>query len=166
MLNKYLLSICLVISLFGCSPTRVTTNPNLIWTVNVNRTDLKKNLSSVQAITQYDGSEINVSHAQSPASGDVYLILNVTISKTGSQSSLFDWQFLMVKDASGNTYPRLSNDTFLLLYQYSPRITGLKIQLGDYTGWMAYEIPASAAKGELTLSYTAAGSQQEIVLQK
>ena len=45
-------------------------------------------------------------------------------------------------------------------------MTGLVIQLGENEGWICYEIPAQAANGELTLNYSGAGSQQEIVVKK
>ena len=163
---KYLLILCLLITLYSCSPAKVTKNPNLIWTITVSKSELKESLDSVEAVTQYNGSVIKVPHHQVPASGDVYVIINVTVSKTGNQSTTFDWQWLVVKDASGNTYNRQDNDTFLVQYQYSPRITGLELRLGEYSGWMCYEIPAAAASGKLTLAYTAEGSQQEIVMQK
>jgi len=117
-------------------------------------------------VTQYDGSILNVTHTQTPDSGKVYLILEATVSKVVNQSDPFDWQWLVVKDSAGNSYSRMENDSFLDQYQFSPRITGLELRLGEYSGWMCFEIPAAAAKAKLTLTYTAAGSQQEIVLQK
>ncbi len=108
-----------------------------------------------------------MTHTQNPQAGNVYLIIDTTVSKTNNQSSAsFDWQSLLVKDAAGNTYHRLANDSFLEQYQYTPRITGLELRLGEYTGWMCFEIPASVATGQLSLDYTGAGSQQELLLNK
>jgi len=163
---KYLMMLCLVSVLYGCSPAKEQINPGLIWTVAVSKSEVKESLDTVEGVTQYNGSKIDVEHKQSPASGNVYLILNVTVSKTGNQSTPFDWQWLVVEDASGNSYHRLANDTFLEQFQYTPRITGLELRMGENSGWMCYEIPSSAAAGKLNLAYTAQGSQQEIALQK
>jgi hypothetical protein len=164
------LFLCVVLALSGCQTLKTTPAPvptsALIWQVQVSKFEIKDGLKAVESVTQYNGSKIDVEHSQSPEAGDVYLIMEVTIRKTGNQSTPFDWQWLVVRDASGNAYHRLANDTFLEQYQYTPRITGLQLRLGEYAGWMCYEIPASAATGKITLAYTAEGSQQETVLKK
>ena len=170
-LDILLLITSLVLSLAGCqaskTPSVIPPGSTLDWQIQVSRFEVKDGLNAVESVTQYNGSKIDVSHKQSPDAGFVYLIMNVTISKTSDQSTTpFDWQGLVVKDVSGNSYHRLANDTFLEQFQYSPRITGLQLRLGEYNGWLCYEIPASAEKGKLTLAYTAEGSQQEIILQK
>ena len=166
-----LLFICLAFALSGCQATgtsdSLTPTLSLSWKIEVSKFDIKDNLNTIESVTQYDGSKIDVVHTQSPDAGYVYLIMDVTIRKANNQStSPFDWQWLVVKDASGNSYHRLENDTFLEQHQYSPRITGLELRFGENTGWMGFEIPASAATGKLTLAYTAEESQQEISLQK
>jgi hypothetical protein len=93
--------------------------------------------------------------------------MEITITKVDNQSTAsFDWHSLLVIDASGNSYHRLDNDTFLEQYQYTPRITGLPLRFGENTGWLCYEIPASIAIGNLTLAYTVKENLQEVVLQK
>ena len=169
--DAFLLFFCLVLPLSGCQAPKTTPPPtpalNLTWQIDVSKFEIKDNLNAVESATQYNGTKIDVAHTQSPESGNVYLIMDVTISKTDNQSTApFDWQWLVVNDASGNSYHRLENDTFLEQYQYMPRITGLELRFGENTGWMCYEIPASVAAGKLTLAYTSEGSQQEIVLQK
>ncbi len=162
----YLLILYVAISLVGCSPAKATTNPNLIWTVAVNKYELKDSLSTVEVVTQYNGTKVDVPHQQSPAPGNTYLILDLTITQTGADSVPFDWTKLTVQDNAGNAYSRSGNDTFLEQYNYTPRMTGLEIRFGVNEGWLCYEIPAAAANGKLTLTYTADGSQQEIVLKK
>jgi hypothetical protein len=105
-----------------------------------------------------------VVHEQSPASGNIYLIMNLTVQKTGSQSVPFQWKDLTVRDANGAVYGRRENDSFLEQHQYTPRMTGLDLRLGKEQGWVCYEIPASAAQGKLTLVYTTDEGQQEIPL--
>jgi hypothetical protein len=162
----YLLILPVAFVLGSCSPAKATTNPALIWTVEVSKYELKDSLSTVEVVTQYNGTKINVPHQQSPASGNIYLILEMTVSKTGSESVPFDWTKLTVQDNAGNVYPRSNNDTFLEQYNYTPRMTGLEIRFGVNEGWLCFEIPTQAANGKLTLAYTADGSQQEIVLKK
>jgi hypothetical protein len=149
-----LLFFCLVLSLTGCqaarSPSAPPSSSNVAWQIQVSRFEIKENLNAVESVTQYDGSKIDVVHQQSET----------------QTSSPFDWQWLVVRDASGNSYQRIANDTFLEQFQFTPRLTGLQLRLGDYTGWMAYQIPASAATRKLTLVYTGEGSQQELLLQK
>ncbi len=166
-----LLLLCLGITLAGCqapqaTPTRINASAQP-WQIQVVKFEIKSSLNATQSVTQYNGSKIDVVHTQNPDAGNVYLIINVTINKTDNQSTApFDWQWLVVRDASGNSYHRLANDSFLEQYQYTPRITGLELRFGENSGWMAYEIPASTASGKITLAYTAPGNQQEIILQK
>jgi hypothetical protein len=166
-----LLVFCLVLSLSGCQTSKVPSafpsGSTVAWQIQVSRFEIKDNLNAVESVTQYNGSKIDVVHEQSPEAGSVYLIINASISKSGIQSSTpFDWKWLVVKDTSGNSYQRLENDTFLEQFQYTPRLTGLQLRLGDYAGWMCYQNPVSAATERLTLVYTGEGSQQEILLQK
>jgi hypothetical protein len=167
----FILLFCLGMTLSGCQASGTNTvptpNPALPWQIEVSRFEIKDTLNAVESVTQYNGSKIDVVHTQTPDDGYVYLIMNVTIRKQDDQSTApFDWQWLVVRDASGNSYPRLDNDTFLEQYQYTPRITGLELRFGENSGWMAYEIPSSVVAGQLTLVYTAQESQQELVLQK
>ena len=169
MRKNFLFLILLFLCLYGCqapnaTPVAASAQP---WQVQVAKFDIKNSLNSVESVTQYNGSKINVTHNQKPDPGTVYLIIDVTISKTDvSSTAPFDWQQLVVQDASGNAYHRLANDTFLEQYQYTPRITGLEIRFGQNSGWMAYQIPASALAGKISLAYIAPGNQLELVLQK
>jgi hypothetical protein len=151
--------------LFGCSPAKPTSNPNLIWEIDLSKFAVKSKLESIETVQQYVGSYEEV-HQQSPAAGNVYLIMKLTISKQGSETTPFDWNKLIVQDIAGNTYQRMSNDTFLEQFKYTPRMTGLEIKFGVNSGWLCYEIPAQAAKSRLSLEYNAEGSQQEIVVKK
>lgn len=161
----YLLILPLSMMLFGCSPAQPTANPNLIWKVDLSKFEVKNKLESIETVPQYIGSTEEV-HQQSPAAGNVYLIMKVTVSKQGTEAIPFDWSKLTVQDNTGNTYQRNSNDTFLEQFKYTPRITGLEITFGVNEGWLCYEIPAKAADGKLTLTYNGEGSQQEIVVKK
>jgi hypothetical protein len=164
-LAHFLPILLLSVFLFGCSPARPTPNPNLVWAVELSKFEVKNKLESVETVAQYNGSYDQL-HQQSPTAGNVYLIMDLTVTKQGSATTPFDWSKLAVQDSAGNSYQRISNDTFLELYKYTPRMTGLEIKFGVNEGWLCYEIPAQAANGKLTLNYSAEGSQQEIVLKK
>jgi hypothetical protein len=157
---------CWIILLSGCQAPQATPTSALTWQIQVSRFEIMDSLTAVESVTQYDGSKIDVTHSQTPEEGNVFLIMEVTITKTGAQSIPFDWQWLVVTDASGNSYHRVENDTFLEQFPYAPRITGLELRLGEVSGWMCFEIPASITSRTLTLAYTAEDSQQAIVLQK
>jgi hypothetical protein len=164
-LTCFLLILPVSMILFACSPAPVTPtpNPNLVWNVNLLKYEVKDKLESVETVQQYVGST-QESHQQSPSAGNVFLIMDLSISKQGTSLAPFEWSKLTVQDNAGNTYPRSSNDTFLELFKYTPRMTGLEIKLGVNGGWVCYEIPAQAAQGKLTLAYTGEGSQQQIVV--
>jgi hypothetical protein len=162
-LARYLLILTLTLLVFGCPPTKPTTNPDLIWTVSLSEFEIKDKLESIETVVQYNGSYDEV-HQQYPAEGNVFLIMELTISKQGADTTPFDWSQLTIQDAAGNVYPRSSDDTFLEQHKYTPRLTGLEIKFGENEGWVCYEIPAQAADGALTLIYSGEGSQQEIVV--
>jgi hypothetical protein len=169
MRKNLLLLFLLFLFLAGCQSSSVTPSPvsSQPWQIQVVKFELKPSLNSVETVSQYNGTKINVTHTQNPDAGFLFLILNVTIRKTDNNSiAPFEWQSLVIKDASGNFYPRLVNDTFLEQYQFIPRMTGLELRFGENTGWMAFEIPASVATGRLSLAYTVPGNQLQLVLQK
>ena len=162
-----LLSAFLAITPSGCQAPKPAPASALIWQIEVSKFEIKGSINSIESVTKYDGSILKVAHTQHPENGNIYLIIDVTISKKDNLSTMpFDGQALVVMDASGISYHRLENDTFLEQYQYTPRLTGLPLRFGENVGWICYEIPASIASGRLTLAYTAEGSRQEIVLQK
>jgi hypothetical protein len=164
-LEYILLVLPILLVLSSCSSAKPTANPNLVWSIDVLKFEMKDKLESVETVSQYVGST-EVLHQQYPAEGNVYLIMKLTISKQGTDPVPFDWTKLSVADQAGTNYPRVSNDTFLEQFNYIPRMTGLEIKLGSNEGWICFEIPAEAAKGMLTLIYTAGGSQQEIVVKR
>lgn len=157
--------IFLVTLLFGCSSAKQTTNPNLTWSVGISKSEIKDKLEGVVTVAQYESSSDEY-HQQLPDEGNVYVLLNLTINKQGAGTIGFDWEHLTLQDASGIAYQRLSNDSFLETYKYTPRMTGLALQIGKHEGWVCFEIPKQAAEGKLTLVYTGEGSQQEISINK
>jgi len=146
------------------TPATPTADPNLVWQVNLSKYEVKDKLDIVVTVKEYMGTT-QETHQQAPTTaGDVFLIMDVTVDKQGTQITPFEWNQLTVQDASGKSYLRLANDSFLETFNYAPRMTGLELKLGDNAGWVCYEIPAGAANGKLSLVYSGTGSQQEITI--
>jgi hypothetical protein len=162
----FFLVLSLFIPLFGCSPARPTADPNLIWAVSLLKFEVKEKLEGITTVTQYNGTKYDEFHQQNPAEGNVYLLLKLSVDKQVTGSASFDWNQLTIQDSAGNIYSRHSDDSFLELFQYTPRLPGVALKLGDNEGWVCYEIPKQAADGRLRMVFDAEGSQQEIVVKK
>jgi hypothetical protein len=147
--------------LLSCSSTKTAANPDLVWTVGITKYEIKNKLQGVKTVQQYSGSYDEVIQ-QAPASGNVYLIMELAITKQGQAATSFDWSKLSLQDEAGNNYQRDNNDTYLESYKYKPRMTGLEIRFGTNKGWVCFEIPEKASNGKLTLKYSGDGSAQEI----
>jgi hypothetical protein len=161
----FLMVLQMALMLSSCSPVKETINSSLPWNVAISKYELKDNLESIEVVTQYNGSKMDVEHHQAPMDGNVFLILEVAITKTGSESIPFEWKDLAVQDNSSNTFQRHANDSFLEQYNFTPRLTGLTLRFGENEGWICFEVPASAKKEKLTLNYTAPdGIVQQILI--
>ena len=170
MLRNIVKPVCLMMILLAsvllaaCStPETPTADPNLAWQVNLSKYEVKDKLDIVVTVKEYMGTT-QETHQQAPSAGNVYLIMDVSVNKQGTQTTPFEWDQLTVQDASGKSYPRLPNDSFLEQFNYTPRMTGLELKIGANEGWVCYEIPAGAADGKLSLVYSGTGSQQEITI--
>lgn len=156
-----------VLLLFSaCSSVQPTTDPNLAWSVRLQKVEVKERLEGITTVTQYNGTKYDEFHQQEPAEGKVYLLLKLSIHKQVSGSSGFKWNELFLQASDGDRYTRLSDDSFLELYQYTPRMPGVELKLGETEGWICFEISQQAADGQLVLLYEAEGSQQELVVQR
>lgn len=162
-LARFFILLPLSMMLFACSSAKSTSNSNLVWQVNLVKFEVKDKLESIETVQSYVGSTQQL-HQQVPAKGNVYVLINLSISKQGTNPDTFDWSKLTIQDNAGNSYHRSSDDTFLELYKYSPRMTSLEITSSVNKGWIGYEIPAQVANDKLTLTYSAQGSQQEITM--
>jgi hypothetical protein len=156
----------IVLCLAACQPAATADEGSpSAWQVSVSNFEVHESFRTVETVTQYDGSTLEVEHVQSPPSGTVYAILQVSVRKVDNQSTApFVWTDLVIEDSSGGAFPRIENDTFLSQYQYSPRLTGLELRFGENTGWICFQVPAGSVGGPLTLVYTAEGIRQEIPL--
>ena len=79
--NIFFLSFFLVSILSGCQTPKETPTLSLAWQVDVLKFEIKDGLNATESVTQYNGSKLDVQHTQNPEIGNVYLIIDVTISK-------------------------------------------------------------------------------------
>lgn len=124
------------------------------WTVELRNAQIKNALHTAAGLEQYDGTIVDVDYDDAPSEGRVFLILTLTITKSGTGGSSFDWKKLSLRDGTGNSYNRMENDTFLQTHQYN-RLASTPLQIGEHKGSICFEIPADQADGTFTLQYDA-----------
>lgn len=122
------------------------------WTVELRNAQIKDALHTAAGLEQYDGSIVDVDYDNAPSEGQVFLILTLTISKTGTGGGSFDWTKLSLLDDAGNAYGRMENDTFLQNHQYN-RLASTPLQIGEHKGSICFEIPSDRADKAFTLQY-------------
>lgn len=135
----------------------------LVWQITVEESEITSSISSTQAVVAYGGDVSQVSHSDQPSDGSVYLLVLMSIDKNQPGKEKFLWRELSVLDADGNTYARLENDTFLELHGL-PRIKATDLSIGNNSGYICFEIPATSDFSKLMLVYAAEGSAQQISL--
>ena len=132
------------------------------WSVELRAAAVQEALHTAAGMKQYDGSVLDVAYDDEPTAGNVYLILTLTVAKTEAGGGSFDWSNLSVRDADGGSYARMADDAFIQNHTYN-RMPGTTLQIGENKGSICFEIPADAAKGDLTLVYDA-GDAGEIAI--
>jgi hypothetical protein len=121
---------------------------------------------TIEIITLYNGEKSEVIHENVPSQGNVYLILNLSVEKIGSDTGSFESMNMAVMEAKGNSYQRLENDSFIEQHDFLPRMTGLPIRFGEGEGWVCFELPQTAVDGKLYLVYTSNEGQQKYEIKK
>ena len=124
------------------------------WQISVSKAEVKDKLHTDAGVPQYDGGITDVSYDHAPADGSKFVVLTLAVNKAAAGGGSFDWKKLSLKDAEGNAYARMENDSFLSSHSYK-RMPGTALQIGENKGSICFEIPADAAKGKLTLVYDA-----------
>lgn len=135
------------------------------WSIMVVGWESVSDLSGSQLVQQYNGDVTQMQFVDKPEDGKVFLLVDLVIEKQVSGPSTFKWQDLMVKDAEGNTYTRMENDTFLKSYNF-PRLKSTDLTLGTNKGYIVFEIPSEVVKNGLSLVYSSADIQFETPLSK
>lgn len=152
------LLIAMMLTLCACgkkAETAVASDQSkFTWQIQVNKTEVFDKLHTDAGIAQYDGGITDVAYDNAPSEGNCYVVLTMVVTKAAAGGGSFDWKKLSLKDADGNAYARMENDSFLSNHTYK-RMAGTALQIGENKGSICFEIPASAAKSALTLCYDA-----------
>ena len=153
-----LLLILLSLGLCSCGKKAETVTASdqsrFTWQLQLSSAEIKDKLHTDEGIAQYDGGISDIAHDNAPAEGNSFVILTLTVTKAQAGGGGFDWKKLSLKDADGNSYSRMENDSFLTNHSYK-RMPGTALQIGENKGSICFEIPAKAAQGALTLCYDA-----------
>jgi hypothetical protein len=116
-----------------------------LWSVEIKSSETAPSLTLTTAALQYNGGLLSTELDVTPAPGRVFLLLNLTVEKTGEGRASFSWQDAHVEDSAGNVYYRHANDTFLTSLNI-PRIRSVDIVLGRESGFACFEV-AEGAEG-------------------
>jgi len=120
-----------------------TGSKSTMWQVELISVEVSDSLLTSIAAVQYSGETITTENLVEPAQGNVFLLLELSIEKTGSGRASFTWRDARITDAGGGEYFRHPNDTFLA-HLNIPRLKGTDIVFGLEYGFACFEIPASA----------------------
>jgi hypothetical protein len=145
-----LVIVILCLAVIGCSNVSnpVIENTSEFWSVEIVKAEVALGLSGNQSQLQYGGTIIEIPLEQLPKDGCLFLILEMTVEKTGTGRSTFSWKDTYITDADGNKYTRHENDTFLNALGFT-RLKATDIAFGFSEGYVCYEIPIEAARGNL-----------------
>ena len=122
------------------------------WSVSVRRCEIAEDLSTTQSAVQYGGESVSYDVSEKPQEGNVFVLIEMVIEKEGTGASKFLWDNAYVEDAQGTRYSRHTNDTFLRSFNLL-RIKSTDLVLGKNEGFVCYELPSDAAKGDLYFVY-------------
>lgn len=134
------------------------------WAVSVTRCEIAEDLSTSQSAVQYDGESVSYDVSEKPQGGNVFVLIEMVIEKEGTGASNFLWDNAYVEDAQGTRYSRHANDTFLRSFNL-PRIKSTDLVLGKNEGFVCYELPSDAAKGDLYFVYETDGESVKMQIQ-
>jgi len=146
-----ILSACLIFS--GCAKQDLGSDQaGFNWQIAVYDCFLQSELITENTITRYDGTSEKVMDKTSPAAGNQFLLIDLSVDKAKAGGSGFEWAKLDLVDAEGNIYKR-ADDNFLSKHGYS-RISGLDLRIGQNRGWICIEVPSDKSE-KYTLIYHA-----------
>lgn len=153
-LSAILLCLMLGLSLTLAGLAEDSDQSTFTWQIELRESAIAEMLHTDEGVQQYSGEVLNVPHDNAPSEGNVFLILTLTVKKAAVGAGGFDWAKLCVKDADGNAYARMEDDSFLSVHTYR-RMQGTKLAIGENKGSICFEIPEAAAQGALWLEYDA-----------
>lgn len=123
------------------------------WKISIAGLEIKDALHTTGTVTQYDGTVEEITFDNKPASGNAFVLINLTVNKAAAGGPAFSWKDVSLTDGAGTSYARHDNDVFLSDHGYE-RMAGTDLRLGENSGWICFELPAAQAKTALTLTHT------------
>ena len=133
-----------------------------MWQVEILEKEVVDELNTVTEVTQYYKSVMKVPYQNVPSDGNVYLLLNMKISKKEAGNSSFSWDNVSIVGENGSSFERL-DDVFLTDHGYK-RMGGTDIKIGENTGWICFEISKEASAQSLKFLYKSADGNIEITI--
>ena len=151
--------------LIACDFSSKTREPSKMiiddsWIVRVIDVETRGSLTTKTQVKQYDGSMKDVDYDNEPSAGNIYCLINMSISKTAAGGSSFEWERLHIIGDDGMSYNRIE-DIFLSNHGYD-RLPGTDLQIGDNNGWICFELPQDVKVQKLI--YETDDTQAEIEL--
>jgi len=156
MIKKSITLILILVVIFtGCrqNPQNLIVEDTIeTWDVQINQATVAVGLDGTTSALKYNGEIVQLEHEHIPAEGNVFLLLDMVIEKTGVGTDVFSWQYAFILDNDGNKYWRHRNDSFLEQLGYN-RIRGADLTLGETRGKVCFEIPVDVANDDLLFIY-------------
>ena len=121
-----------------------TTAQSDMWSVEILDAEKAESLTATMAAITYGGDLQETINLVEPGSGNVFLLIELTIEKIGTGKASFSWSDAHVEDSKGNVFFRMGNDTFISNLNI-PRLKGTDIVLGTETGYVCFEIPMESS---------------------
>lgn len=154
----------LILAMIVCSGCSAQGKNELIeygWELEVKDVLIGDLLSKNRIITNYDGSSQVDKQSIQAKENKVFVVLNIAIEKNDSSNQAWKWELLTLKTKNAS-FQRME-DSFLTLLEYD-RLPGTDINFGQFSGWLAFEIPANE-KNDLVLIYADEKGDHEIPLE-
>ena len=121
----------------------VRTGESEMWRVKLLSAEVTSSLTTTRAALQYGGGVLVTTNEVLPERGYSFLLMGLTIEKTGIGRASFSWSDAHVADSGGNVFFRHPNDTFLT-HLNIPRLRGTDMVFGHEYGYVCFEIPIGA----------------------
>jgi hypothetical protein len=145
------------------TPQATVDQSTFTWQISIVGAEVKEALHTEAGVTQYDGSVATMPYDNLPSTGRVFLIVDLVVSKARPGGKAFTWDNLVARDADGNLYHRMEDDTFLASHTYS-RMAGTDLKLGTNNGVICFEIPQERADEGFSLVYTSDEGETVLLL--
>ena len=159
---KKALLVLIVLLLASCQSAKGSDQTQFTWQIVAREAKISASLVDQTTVTHYDGSSEILTITHTAQNNNVFVLVHLQIKKAKAGGTAFQWDLLRLIDAEGQSYPRLIDD-FLTQHQMD-RLPGVELRLGDHDGWIAFEIPMTASKQDMMLTYQADEGENKVLI--